>query len=343
MRIQTTLGSMAVLACLSSPALADDCSVLKEVASIDMTVGTAGRYLVPVSINDKPQNMLLATAGGITSLRQDGANAMGLRPIDDSRIKLLSGNGNASQSYVTTNFRLGTIQLPRLDVIVMPNTGNGTPPFVGNLAGDLLKLYDVEMDFANRKLNFFTKDHCPGKVIYWKASAYAMLPITLQLPTGDTSRTGFRLYTNRGSHIYVPISMNGKDLKAALDTAALTSTMSTDTAKYMFGVTADSPGAAPLESPDGNPEHRPFTYTFPSLTFDTVTVTNAKFLVYPNLTGAKDPNNDFRTDTRLHRIDDGIGGATTIGLDVLRKLHLFVAYSEGKLYITPASAPAAAQ
>src|SRR5438105_4815992 len=87
-------------------------------------------------------------------------------------------------------------------------------------------------DDCGRKLNFFSKDHCPGKVIYWKTNAYAMVPITLQLPTGDNSRTGFRVYSYRGSHINVPVTIDGTELKAALDTASPTSTMSTDTARY---------------------------------------------------------------------------------------------------------------
>jgi len=341
--MKTLFGSLVLLAALSSPALADDCGPLKQIASLDMTVGPGGRYLVPVTINGTPQTMLLNTAGGITSLRQDGADAMGLHPIDASHIKLLSGNGTASQSYVQTDFKLGGIRMPDLQLMVMPKVGDNTPPFVGSLAGDVLQLYDVEMDFAGRKLNFFSKDHCPSKVIYWKTQAYAVVPVTLQLPTSDDSRTGFRLYSYRGSHINVPVTINGKDLTAALDTSSLPSTMSIDTAKYTFGVTAETPGAVPVDSPDGDPRHRMFSYTFPSLTFDTVTVTNAKFLIYPNLVGSKDPNNGFRTGTRARRVDDGFGGRTTIGLEVLRKLHLYVAYGERKLYITPASAPASAQ
>lgn len=340
MRIGSLLGSLAVAVLFQNGnALADDCGPLKQIVSADMTVGPGGNFLVPVSINGAPQKMLLATAGGITSLRQDAMDALGLHAIDASHIKLLSSNGATSQSYTQMDFALGAIHMPKLQVIVMP--ASGTAPFVGSLAGDFLGLYDVEMDFAGRKLNLFSKDHCPGHVIYWKADALAVLPITLQTPTGDDSRTGFRTYSYRGSHINVPVSINGKDLKAAINTASQTSAMSTDTAKFLFGVTADSPGAVPLDSPDGNLEHRPFRYTFQTLTFDTVTVTNAKFIVYPNLTGAKDPNNAGRADTRLHRIDDNIGGGVSIGLDVLRKLHLYVAYGENKLYITPASAPQA--
>jgi hypothetical protein len=342
MRVGSIFGSLALAILFqNSAALAEDCP-LKQITSVDMTVGPAGNFLVPVTINGTPQKMVLATGGAITNLRQDAAAALGLDAIDASHIKLLSGNGAASQSYTQIDFTLGGIHVPKFQTIVWPTSGTGPAPFAGSLAGDFLSLYDVEMDFAGRKLNFFSKDHCPGHVVYWKTEALAVLPITLQTPTGDDSRTGFRMFSYRGSHIYVPVSINGKDFKAALNTTSQTSGMSTDTAKFIFGVTADSPGAIPLDSPDGNPEHKSFRYTFQTLTFDTVTVTNAKFLIYPNLTGSKDPNNTYRTDTRLRRIDDTIHGDIYIGMDVLRKLRLYVAYGENKLYVTPASPPPAA-
>jgi predicted aspartyl protease len=279
MRVGSVFGSLALAVLFqNSAALADDCGPLKQISSIDMTVGPGGNFLVPVAINGAPQKMLLATAGGITSIRQDAADALGLHTIDASHIKLLSNNGATSQSYTQVDFALGAIHTPKLQVIVTP--ASGTAPFVGNLAGDFLSLYDVEMDFANRKLNFFSKDHCPGHVIYWKTGALAVLPITLQLPTGDNSRTGFRSFSYRGSHINVPGSINGKDFKAALNTASQTSAMSTDTAKFIFGVTPYLPARCRWTVPTAS-EHRPFRYTFQTLTFDTVTVTNANFIVYP--------------------------------------------------------------
>ena len=342
MRVGSILGSLLLAGLYhNDAALAEDCP-LKQVASVDMTVGPGGNFLVPVSINGTPQKMVLATAGGITSLRQDAVAAMGLDAIDANHVKLLSSNGTVSQSYTQIDFALDGIHVPKLQTIVMPASGTGPAPFVGSLAGDFLSLYDVEMDFAGRKLNFFSKDHCPGHVIYWKAEALAVLPITLQLPTGNDSRTGYRIYSYRGSHINVPVSINGKDFKAALNTTSQTSAMSTDTAKFVFGVTADSPGAIPLDSPDGKPEHRAFRYAFQTLTFDTVTVTNAKFVIYPNLTGSRDPENSGRTDNRARHVDDSFGGGISIGMDVLRKLRLYVAYGENKLYVTPASPPPAA-
>jgi hypothetical protein len=340
MRIRDFLASLALLSvCFQSPARADDCLPLRQFASIDAIPGAGGRLLLPVSINGTPQQMLLATAGGITSLRQEAVDAMGLHPIDASHIRLLSSNGTASQSYVQIDFLLGNIRDPDLQVIVLPPAGNGRAPFAGALAGDFLSLYDVEIDFADHKVNFFSKDHCPGHVIYWHPTAVAVVPISLQKPTADPLRQGYRSYTYRGSHIIVPVTIQGKEFKVALDTSSQTSTMSTDTAKYIFGVTADSPGAVPLGSVDDNPDHKVFSYSFPTLTFDTVTVSNARFRIVPNLTGSKDPNNSGLTESRIFRVDDTYGGDITIGLDVLRHLRLFVAYGESKLYVTPASAP----
>jgi hypothetical protein len=41
-------------------------------------------------------------------------------------------------------------------------------------------------------------------------------------------------------------------------------------------------------------------------------------------------------------VDDGLGSEMTVGMDVLRHLHVYIAFNERKLYITAAAAPAAA-
>ena len=337
--IRTACTFAFALACLALGAQAEDCGPLKQIASLDMVPAPGGWMMVPVSINGSEQKMVLATAGGISTLRQDAMDRLGLKPIDASHIKLLSGNGTVSQNYVQVDFGLGPLHDPNLQLIVMPTTGNA-PPFVGSLAGDFLSLNDAEIDFAGRKLNIFSKDHCPGHVLYWHPSAVAVLPITLQTPTNDDFRTGFRPYSYRGSHIDVPVTIDGKDFKAAINTYSSVSSMSAETAKFLFGVTADSPGSVVQNDGNGDPGRTTFVHTFASLTFDTVTVTNPRFLVYPNLVGSKDPNNGQATENRARRADDKFHGDITIGMDVLKKLRLYVAYGERKLYVTPATNPA---
>jgi len=194
MRLQVVLGSLAILlpCFVQSPAWAEDCGPLKQITSIDM-VPQGPRMLVPVTINGIPKEMLLNTAGGISNLQKGAVEAMGLHAIDASRVKMLDSAGNATQLYVgVDDFTVGTIHAPHLQFVVTDAANaNANLPFVGSLAGDIMSQYDVEMDFAARKLNFFSKDHCPGHVLYWNPAAVAVVPITFDAPTANDSRTAF--------------------------------------------------------------------------------------------------------------------------------------------------------
>jgi hypothetical protein len=48
-----------------------------------------------------------------------------------------------------------------------------------------------------------------------------------------------------------------------------------------------------------------------------------------------------RTDTRLRRNNSYFVDHMTIGMNILQRLRLYIAYGERKLYITPAAAPTA--
>jgi hypothetical protein len=343
MRHQVVLGSLAILSSfvLQPPAWAQDCGPLAQIASLDMTpVGNNSVMTVPASFNGTIQPMLVNTGGGISNMRSAALDGLGLHAIDASRIKMLDAAGNASKRYVQVDdFAMGAVKLKNLQFIVSPNTSPA--PFAGSLAGDIMEIYDVEMDFAGRKLNFFSKEHCPGHVLYWKPAAVAVLPIIFQEATGDSSRTGFRSYVYRVVHVIVPITLDGKEFQARIDTGSARSTIPAAIAKYQFNVAEDSAGSTPGQTIDGHPDHATFSHVFSSLTFDAVSVTNPRFTVLPAVVGEKDPGNSVRVDSRVRRDDDNIGGHITIGMDVLRKLHLYIAFGERKLYVTPASTPVA--
>jgi hypothetical protein len=65
-------------------------------------------------------------------------------------------------------------------------------------------------------------------------------------------------------------------------------------------------------------------------------------VILPNLMGSRDPNNGFRTDTRAKMVDDLEGRPDMlIGMNILKRLHLYIAFGEKKLYISEASSPPA--
>jgi predicted aspartyl protease len=311
----------------ASPALADDCSRLVQRASLDMTLTRGNAILVPASFNGTPVQMLLDTGGGISSVTQKTVKALNLSP-HEAAVKALDMRGNASRRYVQLDeFALGPLKGKDVDLMVLPDP---EASFDGLLAGDILERYDVELNFVTGKANIFSPDHCEGKVIYWPATALAVVPFTMARPASGNPNEPSSINTFPDTHIRVPVTLDGKTFSAVIDTGAGITTMSAVAARAAFGVTAASPGAVTIAP--GDPR---FGYVFHSLAFDGIAVTNPHVLIHPDLVGKHDPDNSFTADSHITRRDDGLGDDLIIGMDVLRRLHLYIAYRESKLYITP--------
>ena len=321
MRLQVIFGSLvALVACFGSPANAADCGPLVQLNSLDLVTGP-NRALIPVSINGVPKLFLLDTGGAVSQINGEVASELKLTE-HDTHTKMLDLYGHASSKYVTVEkFGVGrqTGEDVNLAVSPDPNFGQGTR-FVGLYSPDLMGRYDIEIDFGTYKMNAFSKDHCPGKVVYWPHNALAVLPFTF-----------------RGNHIRIPVKVDGKDLTAVIDTGAGNTTMTAEAAKRVFDLSPDSAGNIALNS---RGMAAAFGRVFSTLDFEGVAVTNPHVIVIPQLVGSRDPNNGFRTDTRARKVDDPEDQADMlIGMDILKKLHLYIAFGEEKLFISEASTP----
>jgi hypothetical protein len=184
--------------------------------------------------------------------------------------------------------------------------------------------YDVEMDFAGRKLNYFLTDHCDGRVIYWPAAKVAAIP--------------YRGWDNyRDTHMTLPVTIDGHQITATIDTGATGTTLNEDTAHALFNLTADSPGAVPLGTM-GNTNRKMFGWTFKTLDIGGITVTNPRIRIIPDLVGGRG-RDTLAADSHIQRITDNLAPTMLIGMDVLKELHIYVAFKEKKLYVTAAAAP----
>lgn len=317
----------------ATPSLAEDCGGLVQRASLDMTPTRGAVILVPATFNGAQMQMLLDTGGGISSVSQKTAKALNLSP-HESRIKTLDLRGNASQRYVQLDeFALGALKGKDVELMIWPDP---EAQFDGLLAGDILDRYDVELNFVTRKVNIFSPDHCEGKVIYWPATALAVVPFTMARPARGNPGERSSINILPDTHIRVPVTVDGKTFTAIVDTGAATTSMSAATAKAAVGVAANSPGAVTIA-----PDDPRFGYVFHNLAFEGIAVTNPHVLIRPDLVGKNDPNNTNTADSHITRVDDGLDPDLIIGMDVLRHLHLYIAYRERKLYITPPDQPAA--
>lgn len=314
------LWASVFLAAAAGSAAAQTCGPLQQIMSIPITVKN-NRILVPVTLNGTEQMFLLDTAGAMSQVKPSLARELNL-PTEESGVKLLDLYGNASVKIAKVALIVGRLQDSNALLQVAPNDfGDGS--YVGILAADYLARFDVEIDPVGGKLNYFSPDHCPGKVVYWETPAIAVVP--------------FRV---RNSHIMVSATLNGKDVRAIIDTGASTTLLRADEAKRLFDITIDTPGNTDVETLPGG--QKQFRRVFQSLGLEGIAVGNPGVTVIPDLVGKNDPNNDFVTGTRVQRVNDTdrTDPPLIIGMNVLGRLRTYIAFKEGKLYVTPPTRPA---
>jgi predicted aspartyl protease len=267
---------------------------------LPLTTEADGRVSVPITVQDKTYSFLVDTGGAMATIGWDQAEELGLSKRTGS-IGLAGVDGRYTNSYITADhISLGKMTGNDLIFYVEQLGGAG---FDGTLAPDMLKHFDIDFDFAHGKMNLFSQDHCPGKVVYWTQGDYVSIPMQV----------------DGGSHIRVPVTVDGKSIMAIVDTGAVTSVMSMHAAGSL-GIDEDTPGLKLKTSAGFGKKSRIYSYPFKTLEMGGVVVKN------PHITiGSNEYMGRFRSDMIL-------------GVGILRQLHLYIAYKEEKFYITPAGA-----
>ena len=279
-----------------------------------------------MTIQGKSKLMLLDTGGAITELTSRAVDELGLsRRRGDFQIYGVSGN--YTDKFTEASFVLGHLSAPKEILVIAPEgeTFGNSEQVAGLLASDILKNFDVSVDFGANKFSLLSPDHCAGKVVYWKASAVAVVPMLVLA----------------SAHIVVPVKLDGQPITAILDTGAPYSTLKLPAAESEFGLKPGSDDTPRLGSLQGLPSAITYSHQFKSLEFEGIGVNNLTVEIIPDRIGDIISNaTTAPTGTRIP--DRKLGEAKPvmlIGMDVLRHLHLYIAYKEEKLYITPAGEP----
>jgi hypothetical protein len=303
-KITKFIAATACLLALAQAANADSCKPLTRVASLDMKESPDGRVLMPVTLDGQETNALVDFAAPYSVV--DSATAASLHLITERIPQGAFYIGCEPVGYVAKvhELRAGDARAAILILVdplpAAPGSSSGLL-----LGDDFLKAYDLELDFAQKKLNLYLPDHCPG-VVYWPASAVAVVPIQF---TG-----GFPV---------VQVLLEGKPVDAVLSTTSSGTIMTAEAARDDFGITPDSPGVTAGKAADT------YDYTFKSLELDGIQMANVPVIIHEsNPRGKIQPD----TGTRLagiHQI------AMTLGMHELSRLHLYVALHEGRVYATP--------
>lgn len=274
---------------------------LERYSSIPIVTQPDGRIAVPVTVQGKQALFLVDTGGVSATMTAQLAKDIGLKVRATNRWLTGIGQSLLNTYVLADTFSLGRLNGTDLPVYIDPRI-NGLY-LDGTLAPDMMRQYDVDFDFAGGKMNLFSPKHCPGNVVYWTRDGYIALPM-------DVAPDG---------HIRVPAMVDGKPIKATLDTGAMTSVMSLSAARAL-GITETSPGLKVTETYRTNKKPKKYSYPFKSLDLEGVAVSNPHIIIL--------------ADAMMK----GLGNDLILGVGIMRQLHLYIAYHEEKLYITPATA-----
>lgn len=278
---------------------------LRRVESYRMEVDGQGHALIPLML-DKRRMMIVDTGGARSTLYSSVVKELHMPTMEADKAALTnmykSGSEVAFNGYVSdtvaiapsVSFGILTFASPTFSVI----EDSRTPPLADNeVAGSLgpshLMTFDVEFDFAADRFNLYLQNHCPGRVVYW-AKDFAAIPFML----------------SSEGHIALDAQLDGKTVKAVLDSGAPFSSIDEYVAAGRFHVTSQS---------DGDKEGPLAVHRFKKLAIGNVEVENPEMIVVPDLMGAEAAQSPPEV---------------LLGLRELSRLHIFIEYSHSMLYFT---------
>lgn len=332
------------------PGSCDGCSLqLLNVVPLEVN---NDQLTLPADINGKTRSFQFDTAAITEQMTEAAARALGLHPATPAGGAQITGNFNEAFAKAST----GWFQMPQQDHAIAgsPLAGGGQiydsrgtgyssiatvadftmktmqnkdvefhisplpPPGVdGVLSLGLFDRFDIDLNFSARRFNLFSKDHCDGKILYWRAPGVTALP-----------------FLTRDNRVFTRVMLEGKELTAVIDTGSPVSVLRFDAAARLFGISPSDPGVTLVGEHHANDRQDLYAHNFRTLSFGTVAIANPNVLLTRNTILVQGANPNARTGS-LIRNDASEGQPDMIiGMDTLKLIHLYIAMRERVLYVT---------
>ncbi len=316
MEVKRPLIGMLFLAAIN-PAQAQECPAPKLLATVKMNHAEPGSQIrtVPVRINGVEQQMVLDTGGALTQVSRRAIAELDL-PLKRGGAKAYDINGRVSTHFTQIeDFRFGALKRDKAAFLVWPEPRR---PWAGQISQDLLQPYDVEIDFAADELKMYAKRPCGGP------PGWGKIPV---------SRVEMQ---SKNWHLHIPVKLDGKTYDAIFDTGSRNSIMRLPTATRDFGITRVSPGMELYPAINNEPSLDGHLRRFSQMSFGGITVEQPTILILPDVMNRNaERSRTARDRTKRHNADIRLP-ELSLGMNVLKDLRLYIAFSEQALYLAPA-------
>jgi hypothetical protein len=137
-------------------------------------------------------------------------------------------------------------------------------------------------------------------------------------------------------HLHIPVTLDGKTYDAIFDTGSRNTIMRLPTATRDFGITRESPGMELYPAINNEPSLDGHLRRFSQMSFGGITVEQPTILILPDVMNRDaERSRTARDRTKRHNADIRLP-ELSLGMNVLKDLRLYIAFSEQALYLAPA-------
>ena len=303
----------------ASPARAQDCPAPRVLAAVDMVAQRNGTMLVPVTIAGQQLYFSLGTASPISSITPALVKQLGLVREHAGVTMINTAGRDTNQIATAPDFAIGNLK--GTDVTFLVEADGPNAPDIheraGTLGADFLRAYDVDLDFATGRMRLISRDHCEGHILFWNSDIMTKVPMSVA----------------NDNKIVFPMTLDGHELQTILSSATPATSIRLRTAEELYDVKNDTQGNEPAGALNGIPL---YAHRFAKLDAGGLAVSNPRIVMLPDL---------VEEDARhLHPLARNTFGRPhlpdlMLGMSTLRQLHLYIAYADRALYISPASMP----
>jgi tetratricopeptide (TPR) repeat protein len=260
------------------------------------------RPVIATAINGVEARFIVDTGSFFDFLSPAAAAEFNLPLTDAPAGYFVSGIGGSFVPRIATAKTFTVAGIAGHDAVFLVGSNDFGGGVAGILGQNLFRIADVDFDFANGALRFVRPQHCGDDILAYWAKTQAIGVVDVDWTTALRP------------HLIAKAAVNGHNIHVLFDTGAWRSILSLDAARRA-GITPDSPGVVPAGA----------TYGLGSRMVRVWAAPIDKFAI----------GGETIEHTHLLIGDIGLDDADMLlGADFFLAHHIYVAYSQSKVYFT---------